>query len=182
EAAAEAVQARAPRFDAVIIASGWLHDAQHQPEKSVRSLSMSAFERAYAINAAGPLTLLAALLPALRAPTGTPRTRIMVLSAKVGSIGDNSLGGWHSYRMAKAALNMGVRNLGIEFARNARSPLIAAVHPGTTETPLSAPFAKRGLPVMRAATTAARLLDFLSAMTDDHQGGFFHWDGSPLPP
>lgn len=171
-------------LDGIIVASGWLHDADHQPEKSLRSLSMEAFNRSWQINASGPMTVLAQLQPLLKAGPGDLRTRprIMMLSAKVGSISDNSLGGWHAYRMAKAALNMGVRNLGIEFARSQRTPIIAAVHPGTTQSPLSAPFAKRGLPVVDAAVTGERLLDFFEAMDASHQGGFFHWDGSVLPP
>jgi NAD(P)-dependent dehydrogenase (short-subunit alcohol dehydrogenase family) len=170
------------QLDGVVVASGWLHDADHQPEKSLRSLSMEAFDRAWRINASGPLTLLSKLSPLLRAGAGEARPRIMMLSAKVGSISDNSLGGWHSYRMAKAGLNMGVRNLGIEFARSQRAPIIAAVHPGTTESPLSAPFAKRGLPVVEAAVTGERLLDFFDAMIPSHQGGFYHWDGTSLAP
>lgn len=170
------------QLDGIVVATGWLHDATHQPEKSLRSLSMEAFDRSWRINASGPLTLLSKLSPLLRAGSDEARTRIMMLSAKVGSISDNSLGGWHSYRMAKAGLNMGVRNLGIEFARSPRAPIIAAVHPGTTESTLSAPFAKRGLPVVEAAVTGERLLDFFEAMNASHQGGFFHWDGSSLPP
>lgn len=180
-ACAERLKGQGHRLDAVVLASGWLHDAEYQPEKSVRNLKLAAFERAYRINAAGPLTLVAELMPLLRASDPDDRTRLLFLSAKVGSIRDNGLGGWHSYRLAKAALNMGVRNLGIEFERNVRSPVAVAVHPGTTQSPLSEPFSKRGLPVVSAAETAERLLDFLAAINDSQQGGFYHWDGSALP-
>ncbi|MEM1436622.1 MAG: SDR family oxidoreductase [Pseudomonadota bacterium] len=173
-------------LDLVLIASGWLHDDQHKPEKSLRHLSADAFARAFAVNSSGPLLLLKALDQALTrsrtAVADSPaRCRVLVLSAKVGSISDNSLGGWHAYRMAKAALNMGVRNLGLEYARNVRKPIIAAVHPGTTESALSAPFSTRGLPVVEAEVTARRLLDLAIELTPEHQGGFFHWDGTALP-
>lgn len=174
-------------LDLVLIASGWLHDAEHQPEKSLRQLSASAFAKAFAINSSGPLLLLKALDPVTtrrRESGGSPppeRCRVLVLSAKVGSSSDNNLGGWHAYRMSKAALNMGVRNLGLEYTRNARKPLIAAVHPGTTESPLSAPFAKKGLPVVDPGVTAERLLDLAEQLTPEQQGGFFHWDGTTLP-
>lgn len=171
-------------LDLVVVASGWLHDDDHQPEKSLRQLSAAAFQKAFAINASGPLLLMKHLDPLLTRSRGTEsagRARVLVLSAKVGSISDNGLGGWHAYRMAKAALNMGIRNLGLEYSRNERKPLIAAVHPGTTESALSAPFAKRGLPVVSTATSAERLLDFAAAMDGSEQGGFFHWDRQPLP-
>lgn len=176
------ISSEAPAFDALVFASGWLHDSEYSPEKSTRDLDITALDRALRINASAPVLLLGKLAPLLTQAAGSSaeRARMLVLSAKVGSIGDNSLGGWHAYRMSKAALNMGVRNLGIEFARSARKPLVAAVHPGTTHTPLSEPFAKRGLSVVPAEQCAQRLLDFLEGMNETHQGRFWHWDGSPL--
>jgi len=170
-------------LDCLFICSGWLHDQDHLPEKSVRDLNATAFEKALRINATAPLLLMGALSELLTRPPGSDkdRAKVMALSAKVGSISDNALGGWHAYRMSKAALNMGIRNLGIEFARNKRKPIVCAVHPGTTHSALSAPFAKRGLAVVEADTTAERLGDLTQALSDRHQGGFFHWDGSPIP-
>lgn len=170
------------QLDLLLICSGWLHDAEHMPEKSVRDLNAGMLDKALRINATAPLLLMAQLTPLLTRPTANNRdpARVLALSAKVGSINDNSLGGWHAYRMSKAALNMGVRNLGIEFARSKRRPLIAAVHPGTTHTPLSEPFAKRGLDVVSADVTAERLGHFVCNMNETHQGGLYHWDGSTI--
>lgn len=170
-------------LDLLILCTGWLHDDHHMPEKSVRDLSSTAFERSMRVNAIAPLLLVSQLEPLLVRGSGSrdARCRIVFLSAKVGSISDNSLGGWHAYRMAKAALNMGVRNLGIEFARSKRKPLVVAVHPGTTHSALSKPFAKSRLPVVGAGETAKRLGKFVEEMTDAQQGQFFHWDGTPIP-
>ena len=171
-----------PSIDLLLVCSGWLHDAEHMPEKSLSDLTSTVFTRAMRVNAAAPLLLVADLESLLVRPPGSSgqRSRIMCLSAKVGSIGDNSLGGWHAYRMSKAALNMGVRNLGIEFARNKRKPLVVAVHPGTTHSGLSAPFAKSRLPVVAAEVTAVRLGELVENLTDEQQGKFLHWDGSPI--
>ena len=128
---AETLGRATPQVDLLLVCTGWLHDEQHMPEKSLREVSSEAFDKALRLNATAPLLLVAKLERLLvRSPgNNTERTRIMLLSAKVGSISDNSLGGWHAYRMSKAALNMGVRNMGIEFARNKRKPLVVAVHP-----------------------------------------------------
>lgn len=169
-------------LDLLVFCSGWLHDNDHMPEKSLRDLSSAAFDKALRINATGPLLLTAKLSDLLTRKPGSnaARSKVVMLSAKVGSIEDNSLGGWHAYRMSKAALNMGVRNLGIEFARNKRKPLVVAVHPGTTDTALSKPFAKRGLNVVDAKLAAERLGQFIVQVTEEDQGGFFHWDGSKI--
>lgn len=169
--------------DLLLLCSGWLHDAEHMPEKSLGDLTSTAFARAMRVNAVAPLLLVAQLESLLVRPPGSSEqpSRIMCLSAKVGSISDNGLGGWHAYRMSKAALNMGVQNLGIEFARNKRKPLVVAVHPGTTHSSLSAPFAKSRLPVVAAEVTAARLGELIENLNDEHQGNFLHWDGSPIP-
>lgn len=167
----------------LFVCTGWLHDARYMPEKSLRDLNGPQLDKAMRINATAPL-LLTAGLSAVLSRSGTEnnqRARIIALSAKVGSVSDNSLGGWHAYRMSKAALNMGVRNLGIEFARSKRKPVITAVHPGTTHTALSEPFAKRGLQVVEAGVAAERLSAFAAQMTEAHQGGLYHWDGTAIP-
>lgn len=169
-------------LDLLVICSGWLHDEQHMPEKSFRDLTSAAFDKAFRINASGPLLLTAQLSELLTRNPGNDgaRAKVVMLSAKVGSIKDNNLGGWHAYRMSKAALNMGVRNLGIEFSRSKRKPVVVAVHPGTTDTALSEPFAKRGLSVVDAGVAAERLGRFVESVTEKDQGGFFHWDGSEI--
>lgn len=177
---ARSLAAATNTLDLVLICSGWLHDEQHMPEKSFRDLTSTALDKALRINAIGPLLLSAQLSELLTRQPGHdgPRAKVVILSAKVGSIKDNQLGGWYAYRMSKAALNMGVRNLGIEFSRNKRKPVVVAVHPGTTDTALSEPFAKRGLNVVDPDIAAARLGQFVDGVTDQHQGGLFHWDGS----
>lgn len=170
-------------IDLLLICSGWLHDADHMPEKSLRDLSSTAFSRAMRVNAVAPLLLVAQLESLLVRQSGSvaQRSRVLCLSAKVGSISDNSFGGWHAYRMSKAALNMGVKNLGIEFARSKRKPLVVAVHPGTTHSALSAPFAKSRLPVVSAEVTASRLGELVENLSEQQQGQLLHWDGTQIP-
>jgi NAD(P)-dependent dehydrogenase (short-subunit alcohol dehydrogenase family) len=104
-----------------------------------------------------------------------------VLSAKVGSIGDNTAGGWYSYRAAKAALNQLLHTAAIETARRTPEAVCAAIHPGTVDTPLSAPFAKNGLNVRAPATAAAEILAVLAGLTAAQTGGFFDYKGEALP-
>jgi NAD(P)-dependent dehydrogenase (short-subunit alcohol dehydrogenase family) len=103
------------------------------------------------------------------------------LSAKVGSIGDNGYGGWYSYRASKAALNQLVRTAAIELARRRGETLCVAIHPGTTDSPLSQPFGKTGLTVRPPADSAARILGVIDRLGVQDSGGFFNHDGSALP-
>ena len=168
-------------LDLVLVATGLLHRAGLPlPEKSYRTLDSAAMAELYRANAIGPAMIAKHFLPLL------PRSRrvvFAVLSARVGSIGDNRLGGWHSYRAAKAALNMLVANFAIECRRSHPQAVIAALHPGTVDTPLSAPF-QRGLPagqVQSPAVTAAALLDTLANLECEESGGLYAWDGTRLP-
>ena len=168
-------------LDLVFVATGLLHrEGIPLPEKSYRSLDPAAMAELYRANAIGPAMIAKHFLPLL------PRSRravFAVLSAKVGSIGDNRLGGWHSYRAAKAALNMLVANFAIELKRSHSQAVVAALHPGTVDTPLSAPF-QRGLPpgqVTPPDATAAALLGTLAQLTPDQSGGLYAWDGTRLP-
>ena len=168
-------------LDLVFVATGLLHrEGLPSPEKSFRSLDPAAMAELYRANAIGPAMIAKHFLPML------PRTRravFAVLSARVGSIGDNRLGGWHSYRAAKAALNMLVRNFAIELKRSNPQVVVAALHPGTVDTPLSRPF-QRGLPegqVQSADDAAQALLATLDNLTPEQSGGLFTWDGTRLP-
>ena len=168
-------------LDLVFVATGLLHrDGLPAPEKSYRALDPAAMAELYRVNTIGPALIAKHFLPLL------PRSRravFAVLSAKVGSIGDNRLGGWHSYRAAKAALNMLIANFAIECRRSHPQAVIAALHPGTVDTPLSAPF-QRGLPagqIQTPAATATALLDTLANLTPEQSGGLFAWDGTRLP-
>lgn len=161
----------------VLVAAGRLHGPGLAPEKSWRALDGAALQALYADNAVGPALAAKHLLPRL------PRDRasvFAVLSARVGSIGDNRLGGWHGYRMAKAALNMLVHTLAIELARSHPLAACVALHPGTTATDLSAPFVRPAA----AATpeqAAARLLALMDRLGPEDSGGFFAPDGAALP-
>ena len=178
-AAAERLDALGPP-DLVVVATGRLHGEGLSPEKSWRSLSAEGLMAAFAVNAVGPALVAKHLLPRL------PRDRRSVfaaLSARVGSIGDNRLGGWHAYRASKAALNQLVRTLAIELARQRPQAICVALHPGTVDTALSAPF-QGGVAAETLFTpdfAAERLLAVLEGLTPADSGGFFAWDGAPIP-
>lgn len=162
----------------VLVATGYLHGAPGRPEKSWRELDPSHLAHAFAVNAIGPALLLKHLLPRL-APTG--KAVLAVLSAKVGSIGDNRLGGWYGYRASKAALNQFVRTAAIELKRSRPDAACVALHPGTVDTALSRPFGKAGLDVRSPDEAAARLLDVVRRIGPAATGGFLDWRGEPLP-
>lgn len=176
-AAERIAQGAAPTL--IVVATGVLHDG-FQPERSLRQLDADHMLRDYRINVIGPALAAKHLLPL------TPRDRRAVfaaLSARVGSISDNRLGGWHAYRASKAALNMILRNLAIEMGRSHPQAVIAGLHPGTVETGLSAPFQK-GVAEGRLFTpdySAERLLAVLSGLTPADSGGVFAWDGARVP-
>ena len=162
----------------VIIASGVLQGPGMQPEKSLASLDAAAAARSFAVNALGPALLLKHLLPLL---PKQGRTVCAALSARVGSIGDNHLGGWYAYRASKAALNQLVHTAAIELRRQRPQALCVVLHPGTVDTGLSAPFAKTGLEVRSPQEAAAQLLQVLDGLEPRHSGGFFDWRGEPVP-
>lgn len=162
----------------VIDATGILHGPAMAPEKSWRELDPATLAQAFAINAIGPALLMKHFLPLL------PRDRRAVfatLSAKVGSIGDNRLGGWYAYRASKAALNQLVRTASIELRRGRPQAICVALHPGTVDTGLSAPFAKSGLQVQAPALAAQRLLTVLGGLKAEDSGQFFDYRGERLP-
>ena len=168
-------------LDLVFVATGMLTTSDGSgPEKSFRQITATGLAEQFAINAIGPALIAQAFLPLL------PRDRramFAVLSARVGSIGDNRLGGWHGYRAAKAALNMLIRNFAIEQRRSHPLAIVAGLHPGTVDTALSAPFKKGVAPerLFTPATAAAHLLDTLDGLTPQDSGGLFAWDGTPIP-
>lgn len=162
----------------VIDATGFLHGQRMAPEKTWRALGVDQLAHAFAINAIGPALLMKHVLPKL------PRTGKAVfatLSARVGSIEDNRLGGWYSYRASKAALNQLVRTAAIELSRRAPEALCIALHPGTVATPLSDRFAKAGLDVLMPAQSAKHLLSLIDQLDVDANGGFFDWRGDQVP-
>jgi NAD(P)-dependent dehydrogenase (short-subunit alcohol dehydrogenase family) len=164
----------------IVAATGRLHGPRLAPEKSMRALTLESLTEVFAANAAGPALLAKHLLPL------TPRDRpslFAALSARVGSIGDNHLGGWYAYRASKAALNMLIRTLAIEHRRTHPQAICVALHPGTVDTGLSAPF-QSGVPDGKLFTpeqAAEALLKVMDWLGPDANGGFFAWDGKPVP-
>ncbi|GHG63927.1 SDR family oxidoreductase [Alishewanella longhuensis] len=168
------------KIDAVVLCQGWLHGDGMQPEKSIRQLSRAAMQQSLEVNLMQPACYLQQLLPLLQKQQNV---KVAVLSAKVGSITDNQLGGWYSYRMAKAALNMLVKCSSIELARYNKEATLISLHPGTTDSELSAPFQKN-LPMGQLRTaeeTASRLIEVIMALTPERTGALVNWDGSVLP-
>jgi len=163
----------------VIVATGVLHSGQ-TPERSLKALSADHLARDYQVNAIGPALVAKHFLPLM------PRDRRSIfaaLSARVGSIGDNRLGGWHAYRASKAALNMLLRNIAIETARTHPQAIVVGLHPGTVATGLSEPFQK-GVPPERLFTpdlSAGHLLTVLDGLEPRDSGGVFAWDGQRIP-
>ena len=162
----------------VINAAGFLHMDGLTPEKSWRDLDVAHMARSFAVNAIGPALLMKHFLPLL---PRQGRSVFATLSARVGSIGDNRLGGWYSYRSSKAALNQLVRTAAIELARRRPAALCVALHPGTVETRLSAPFVKRSADVQTAEYAANRLLGVIERLSPANTGGFFDFRGEPVP-
>ena len=178
-AAAETTSRDGP-LDLVIVASGILHGGTElQPEKSMSTLDAKALCEVFRINAVGPALVAKHFLPLLRMGH---KTVFAALSARVGSISDNHLGGWASYRASKAALNMLLKTLAIEHARRWPDSVIVALHPGTVDTALSKPFSRR-VPAERLfepLQSARYLLGVIDDLTPAATGGFFAWDGTPI--
>lgn len=166
-----------PSFDLIIVATGILALPGQSPEKSLRALDAATMAQVFAVNTIGPTLILresSRLLPR------TGRSVLAVLSARVGSIGDNRLGGWHSYRASKAALNQILRGTAIELARTHRHAICVALHPGTVATPFTAAYAGTH-PTVPPATAAANLLTVIDGLTPAATGSFLDWQGQTIP-
>ncbi len=173
---AKSVSSDSP-LDIVVVATGILWSGETlRPEKSMLELDMNKLAKLFAINATGPALVAKHFLPHLRKGS---KTVFAALSARVGSIGDNRLGGWYSYRASKAALNMLLKTLSIEHARRLPQSVIVGLHPGTVNTELSAPFTKRTSPekLFSPDVSAGYLLKVLDGVTLEDSGGVFAWDG-----
>ncbi len=164
--------------DLVICATGLLHDDGIAPERDLRHVSAAAFARAFAVNATGPALVAQAFLPQM--PKGR-KTLFAALSARVGSIGDNRLGGWHAYRASKAALNQIIRTIAIEQARKNPASIIIGLHPGTVDTGLSKPFQRSAKTLFTPSESAAHLLNVIDAATPASSGQLLDWQGSAIP-
>ncbi len=177
-AAAAAWVAGAGDLRLLLDATGFLHDGRYQPERSLRSIDPAHMAHAFAINAIGPALLMKHFCPLL---PRRGRAVFATLSARVGSIGDNRLGGWHSYRAAKAALNQLVRTAAVELRRANPDSICVALHPGTVATPLSAPFSKSGLDVRPPEEAARDLVAVLNGLQASDSGSFFDQAGAAIP-
>ena len=179
ETAAKACAANGD-VDLVIVATGILHrEPDIQPEKRLADLDPQTLAAVMHINAIGPALLAKHFLPVLRRDA---KSAFAAISARVGSISDNRLGGWSSYRASKAALNMLLRTFSIEHARTNAKSVVVALHPGTTDTALSKPF-QRNVPEGKLFTpdfVAERLLSVIDGLSSEDTGGFFAWDASPI--
>lgn len=169
------------KIDLIFIASGFLHDANQMPEKTYTNLKTEHLLRSYQLNAIGPILTLQTLLMAmdLKHPC-----KIGVLSARLGSISDNRMGGWHSYRASKAALNMLLKNLAIELQRKRALITLVGLQPGTTESALSNIFTKNIDPenLQTPAFTAEHLWAVLEQLTPEQSGRLFDFKGESFEP
>jgi NAD(P)-dependent dehydrogenase (short-subunit alcohol dehydrogenase family) len=164
-------------FHRVIVATGALAPPGRGPEKSLRALDPAQIAAQFALNAMGPALVLK---HALRLMPRDARCTFAALSARVGSIGDNALGGWYSYRASKAALNQMLHTAAIEVARSHRQSVIVALHPGTVDTGFGAEF-HAGRETVKPDTAAANLMAVMDGLTPADTGGFFDYAGARIP-
>ncbi|MGC1306311.1 MAG: SDR family NAD(P)-dependent oxidoreductase [Phormidesmis sp.] len=176
----EEIKAIAPQLHIAINCVGLLHNDQQQPEKALRQLNADQLLHYFHVNSIGPALLAKHLMPLFK---HKEPSLFATISAKVGSIGDNRLGGWYGYRASKAALNMFIKTAAIEYSRRNPNTILVVLHPGTTDTQLSKPF-QRGVPpekLFSTKRTVSQLLAVLANVTPADSGEFFSWDGSQLP-
>ena len=168
------------KLDLVIVATGILHRGDAvRPEKTLGDIDSEAMTELFTVNAIGPALVARAFLPHMRRGS---KAVFAALSARVGSIADNRLGGWGSYRSSKAALNMILKTLSIEHARRFPDAVIAGLHPGTVDSALSAPFQRR-VPddkLFSPALSVGHMLSVIDRLTPANTGGFFAWDGASI--
>lgn len=178
--AVKKIRAEVNKLHFVINCVGLLHDETLQPEKSLRQINADNLLRYFQVNSIASVLLAKHLLPLFR---HQERSIFASISAKVGSIGDNQLGGWYGYRASKAALNMFMRTVAIEYGRNSPKTIVVTLHPGTTDTRLSRPF-QGNVPADKLFTverTVSQLLAVIEQLQQEDSGQFFSWDGSRLP-
>lgn len=168
------------RFSHVFVCNGILHNARLQPERKLEDITEASLHEVFQANAVIPVLWLKNLVTLLK---GHEDCRFTLLSARVGSIEDNRLGGWYSYRASKSALNMLVKNASIEYARRAKNVKLMAFHPGTTDTELSKPF-QRGVPegkLFQAGFVAEKLLSLMDQLEMDQKAEFRDWNHQSIP-
>lgn len=179
-AVVDKIKTQTDRLHYAINCIGFLHTDTIQPEKNLRSLQSENLLRYFQVNSIGAVLLAKHLLPLFK---HEERSVFATLSAKVGSIGDNHLGGWYGYRASKAALNMFMRTAALEYQRTCPQAIVVLLHPGTTDTPLSRPFQTNVPPhkLFSPDRSVAYLTQVLAQLQPHHTGTFWSWDGSQLP-
>jgi NAD(P)-dependent dehydrogenase (short-subunit alcohol dehydrogenase family) len=164
-------------FDLILVATGALEIGGAAPEKALRQVSAQAMLDQFALNCVGPSLVLK---HSVRLLPREGRAVFAALSARVGSIGDNGFGGWYSYRTAKAALNQMIHTGAIELGRSHRAAICVALHPGTVETDFTRKYLGRH-PAVPASEAAENLLRVIQGLRPEDSGGFFDWQGKPVP-
>ena len=179
-AATKEIQNSVKQLHLVIYCVGVLHDRYLSPEKSLRQIEPEKLLYSFQVNSIGAVLLAKHLMPLFNKKE---RSIFASISAKVGSIGDNRLGGWYGYRASKAALNMFLKTTAIEYSRRCPKTIVVALHPGTTDTRLSQPFQKNVLPgkLFPVEHTVDLLSQVISGLEIKDSGEFFSWDGTQLP-
>jgi NAD(P)-dependent dehydrogenase (short-subunit alcohol dehydrogenase family) len=174
------IKAETTALHYVINSAGVLHEGELQPEKSLRHIDSDKLMRYFQVNSVGAMLLFKQVQPLLKHQN---RSILATISAKVGSIGDNHVGGWYGYRASKAALNMFIKTAAIEYKRTCPQAILVALHPGTTDTQLSLPFQRNVPPekLFSVDRTVAQLLAVIAGLESNDSGEFFAWDGSRLP-
>lgn len=168
-------------LDLVIVATGLLHEGDVAPEKSLRDLDADRLARVFAVNTIGPALVMQHVLPKM---VKDRRSVFAALSARVGSISDNHIGGWYGYRSAKAALNQMIKTASIEHRRRWPDGLVVGLHPGTVDTELSKPF-QGNVPddkLFSAEFSATSMLDVLDDLGPEDSGRIFDWAGKEVQP
>lgn len=166
-------------LDILIIATGILHTENISPEKSLKDLASEKFAKLFAVNTIGPALIAKYFIPKM---TNKSRSIFAALSARVGSISDNQLGGWYAYRCSKAALNMLIKNISIETARKNPYLITVGLHPGTVEGNLSTPFSAgiRKDKIFTPDYSARKMIDVLDNLTPKDSGKLLAWDGQEI--
>ena len=168
-------------LDYVIVATGQLHNSDFTPEKSLRTLSQTAFEHFFAVNTIGPALIIKAFSPLL---IKTDRSVMALLSARLGSITDNHLGGWYSYRASKAALNMVIKTASIELGRSNKKASLIGLHPGTVDSALSKPF-QANITKDKCFTPSfavSKMMQVIDQVKVEDSGDCFAYDGKKIVP
>jgi NAD(P)-dependent dehydrogenase (short-subunit alcohol dehydrogenase family) len=174
------IQVQTASLHYVINCVGVLHEGEMQPEKSLRSINSEQLLRYFQINSVGAMLVFKQVQPLLKHQN---RSILATISAKVGSIGDNQIGGWYGYRASKSALNMFMHTAAIEYKRTCPQAILVALHPGTTDTQLSLPFQRNVPPekLFSVDRTASQLLTVIDRLEASDSGEFVNWDGMRLP-